>query len=143
MANASPILKGVIHGKTIGLESEPGLPDGQEVRVEISPIDEPPRWLERLDVDPAVRPGKFVIKGTRLLVDDLVQLVEEGRSDDELRARHPELTLEDVAAVRHYALVPAGLRRSFGSWAEDAEEVDRFIEWTYQQRRVERRPTEP
>ena len=34
---------------------------------------------------PAVRPGKFVIKGTRLLVDDLVELVEQGSSDEELR----------------------------------------------------------
>jgi hypothetical protein len=72
------IIQGVIHGKTIELENEPGLPEGQRVAVEIRPVGEPPAWLKRFVVDPSVRPGKFVIKGTRLLLDDLVQLVEEG-----------------------------------------------------------------
>jgi hypothetical protein len=31
------VLKGVIHGKTIELEQEPGLPDGQAVTVTVSP----------------------------------------------------------------------------------------------------------
>src|SRR5713101_8013996 len=126
-------IQGVIHGKTIELENEPGLPEGQRVAVEIRSVDEPPAWLERLLVDPAVQPGKFVIKGTRLLVDDLVQLVEEGRTDPELRQLHPELTANDVEAVRHYARVPEGLRRSFGGWAEDGDELDEYLEWTRQQ----------
>jgi len=131
-------MQGVIHGKTIELEKEPGLPEGQRVAVEVRPVDEPPAWLGRLVVDPAVRPGKFVVKGTRLLVDDLVQLVEEGRTDAELRQLHPELTGNDLEAVRHYARVPLGLRRSFGGWAEDADELDEYLEWTRQQRKVSR-----
>lgn len=75
-------INGVIHGKTIELEREPGLPEGQRIAVELRPLDESPAWLDRFAVDPAVRPGKFVINGTRLLVDDLVQLVEEGRGDE-------------------------------------------------------------
>ncbi|MBV8130480.1 MAG: hypothetical protein JO114_22755 [Planctomycetaceae bacterium] len=47
-------LQGVIHGKTIELEQEPGLPEGQRVTVEIRPLDEPPAWLERFVVDPLV-----------------------------------------------------------------------------------------
>ena len=54
--------------------------------------------------DPGVRPGKLVVKGTRLLVEDLVRLVEEGRSDEDLLRRHPELAPEDVGAIRQYAL---------------------------------------
>ena len=123
-------IHGVIHGKTIELEREPGLPEGQRIAVEVRPVDEPPPWLERLAVDPAVRPEKFVIKGTRLLVDDLVELVEQGRSDDDIRQIHPELSAADVDAVRNYARVPEGLRRSFGGWAEDAEELDEYLEWT-------------
>ncbi len=68
-------------------------------------------------VDPTVRPGKFVIKGTRLLVDDLVQLVEKGRTDEDVRQSHPELSAADVDAVRNYARLPEALRRSFGGWA--------------------------
>jgi len=139
MANPSPALRGVIHGRTIELQCEPGLPDGQEVSVEIRPVDEAPRWLERLIVDPPVRPGKLVVKGTRLLAEDLAGLVEEGRTDDELLEQHPELTLEDVAAIRQYAVVPSGLRRAFGGWAEDADELDEYLEWTRRQRKIGRR----
>jgi uncharacterized protein (DUF433 family) len=136
------IIEGVIHGKTIELENEPGLPEGQRVAVEIRPVDVPPAWLERLVVDPSVHPGKFVVKGTRLLADDLVQLVQEGRSDAELRHLHPELAPDDLESVRQYARVPEGLRRSFGGWAEDAEELDRYLEWTRQQRKLRRREIE-
>jgi hypothetical protein len=31
-------MKGVVHGKVIELEQEPGLPDGQEVSVTLQPI---------------------------------------------------------------------------------------------------------
>ena len=132
-------IQGVIRGKSIELEQASGLPEGQKVAVEIRPIDEPPRWLERLVVDAAVQPGKLLIKGTRLLAEDLVQLVEVGRSDEELRRLHPELTPEDLEAVRHYARVPPGLRRSFGGWAEDAEALDKYLDWTRQQRKISRR----
>ena len=37
MTNGSNILKGVVHGKTIELERESGLPDGQAVSVALHP----------------------------------------------------------------------------------------------------------
>jgi hypothetical protein len=40
------ILKGVIRGKTIELEEEPGLPDGQEVRVTVEPVSPPGTAVE-------------------------------------------------------------------------------------------------
>ncbi len=132
-------VKGVIHGKTIELEQETGLPEGQRIAVEVSPLDDPPAWLERFVVDPNVRPGTFVINGTRLLVDDLVQLVAEGRSDEELRQTHPELSSADLAAVRNYSRVPEGVRRSCGGWADDAEELYQYLDWTHQQRKLGRR----
>jgi hypothetical protein len=36
-----------------------------------------------------------------------------------------------------------GIRRSAGGWAEDAEELDQFLEWVRQQRKVGRRGLEP
>jgi uncharacterized protein (DUF433 family) len=135
-------VRGGVHDKTKELEQEPGPPEGRRGAVEVRPQDEPPAWLDRFVVDPSVRPGKFVIKGTRLLVDDLVQRVVEGRGDEELRRIHPELAPADVEAVRHYARVPEGLRRSFGGWAEDAEELDKYLEWARAQRRVHRRELE-
>ncbi len=135
-------IHGVIHGKTIELERELGFPEGQRIVVDVRPVDERLAWLEQFVVDPAVRPGKFVIKGTRLLVDDLVELVEQGSSDEELRRAHPELSPNDLDAVRRYARVPEGMRRSFGGWAEDAEELDKYLEWTRQQRKLPRREIE-
>jgi uncharacterized protein (DUF433 family) len=134
--------QGVVHGKTIELEQELGLAEGQRVAVDVRLVDETPAWLGRLVVDPAVNPAKLVIKGTRLLVDDLVRLVEEQRNDRQLRQLHPELTPADLEAIRQYARVPAGLRRSFGGWAEDAEELDKYLECTRQQRKVRRREVE-
>jgi hypothetical protein len=36
-----------------------------------------------------------------------------------------------------------GLRRSFGGWAEDAEELDQFLEWNRQQRKINRPEIDP
>lgn len=135
-------LQGVVHGKTIELEQELGLAEGQRVAVDVRIVDEAPAWLGRLVVDPAVNPGKLVIQGTRLLVDDLVRLAEEHRNDRELSQLHPELTPADLEAIRQYARVPAGLRQSFGGWAEDAEELDEYLKWTRQQRKTRRREVE-
>jgi hypothetical protein len=35
-----------------------------------------------------------------------------------------------------------GLRRSAGAWAEDAEELDKFLEWNRQRRKIGRREIE-
>ena len=135
MATTATTFLGIVRGKTIELEQEPGMPNGQRVAIQIEVLDEAPAWLERFTVDPAIAPGKLLIRGTRLLADDLTRLVEAGRSDDELRAAHPELAPEDLDAVRQYARVPADLRQAFGGWAEDADELDRYLQWTRQQRK--------
>jgi hypothetical protein len=73
------MLNGVIHGKTIELEHEPGLPDGQAVTVMIRPVT----------IQKTLPPGE-------------------------------------------------GLRRAFGAWAEDAEELDKYLECNRQQRKLYR-----
>ena len=79
------VLSGVIRGRTIELEQEPKLPDGQRVSVQVQPEDPPPKWLERFTVNPSIALGKLLVKGTRLHVGDLVELVEQGRNDEDLR----------------------------------------------------------
>jgi uncharacterized protein (DUF433 family) len=128
-------VQGDAEGKTIALDQEPIAPDVQPGAALASSLDPHPAWLERFVVDASVMPGKFVIRGTRLLVDDLVQLAV-GRTDDRLRQLHPELTTADLEAVRNYALVPEGSRRSFGGWVEDVEALDNYLEWTRRQRKV-------
>ncbi len=139
---AAVLLKGFIRGKTIELEKEPGLPDGQAVRVEILPAGISTDWLERIVLDPSVAPYQPVIKGTHILAEDVVRLLDAGQSDGQVLQTYPELTGADLAAVREYARVPAGLRHAFGSWAEDAEELDRYLEWSRGQRKADRRELE-
>ena len=115
MSNSSTVLKGIVHGKTIELEREPGLPDGQEVQIENRPMGPSAAWLDRIVVDPAVLPGQPVIKGARIPAEEVVRLLNEGRSEEELRQTYPDLSGEALAAVRQYASVPPGLRRAFGT----------------------------
>ncbi|HZW30177.1 MAG TPA: DUF433 domain-containing protein [Isosphaeraceae bacterium] len=148
MPSQTTKLKGVVRGKTIELEREPDLPDGQAVTVRLEPIkpipperspDEIPKlelWVDRLVFDSSVHPIERIVKGTNLEVEALVAELEQGRSAEDMLRNHPELTQEDLVALREYARIPAGLRRSFGAWAEDAEELDRYIELVYKERRA-------
>jgi hypothetical protein len=81
MSHSTTVLRGVVHGKTIELEQEPGLPDGQAVTVVVQPLD---------------------AGGARLPPGE-------------------------------------GIRRSAGAWADEAAELDEYLEWNRQQRKVGRR----
>jgi hypothetical protein len=70
MTSGTIIVKGTVHGRTIQLDNEPGLPEGQLVSVVLRP---------------ALPPGE-------------------------------------------------GLRRSFGAWAADAGELEKFVEDVYRDR---------
>jgi hypothetical protein len=83
-----------------------------------------------------------VIKGTGLPVEVLVAELHEGKSDAELLQAHPELTREDIAALRNYARWPVGLRQSFGAWADEAKEVDEYLTWARQNRKCKRQEIE-
>jgi uncharacterized protein (DUF433 family) len=60
-------------------------------------------WEDRISVDPHVLVGKPVIKGTRIAVEFLVELLAEGWTRDEVLKNYPQLTAEDVQAALHYA----------------------------------------
>jgi hypothetical protein len=72
------VFRGIVHGKTIELERESGLPDGRQVTV-----------ILQAEVPKRLPPGE-------------------------------------------------GIRRSAGAWAEDGEDLDRFLEWSRQQRSIDR-----
>jgi uncharacterized protein (DUF433 family) len=136
-----------VHGRIIELPWDLGLPEGHVIEVSIktcpdvegTPEPPLPWWLERLGIDPTVEGGKYIVKGTRVLADTLVEELEGGKNDQELLLAHAELTSEDLAAVREYAKLPLEMRRSFGAWAEKGEELDIFLEWNRQQRKLDRR----
>jgi hypothetical protein len=75
-------LAGIVHGRTIQLDVETGLPDGQPVNVVLEPA-----------------------------------------------------SLRDSPTS---AAAKEALHRAAGSWSDDIEGLDRYLEWTRQQRKVAR-----
>lgn len=59
--------------------------------------------LERITVNPAVRSGKPVIRGTRITVTDVLEYLAGGMTVDEVVADFPDLTVEDIRAVLAFA----------------------------------------
>jgi uncharacterized protein (DUF433 family) len=60
-------------------------------------------WQERIIADPKVLAGKPVIKGTRLAVEFILDLLVEGWSEAEILQNYPRLTHEDIQACLSYA----------------------------------------
>ncbi len=58
---------------------------------------------ERITVDPKIMVGKPVIKGTRIPVYLILNLMAHGQSIKEIIEDYPELTKEDVIAAINYA----------------------------------------
>jgi len=60
--------------------------------------------FERISVDPKICGGKPCIKGTRIPVTMVLELLEDGLSfDDILRDYYPTLTVADIRTCIEYA----------------------------------------
>lgn len=60
-------------------------------------------WRERVHADPTILAGKPVVRGTRLAVDFLLELLAVGWTEEEILANYPQLRREDLRAVLAYA----------------------------------------
>jgi uncharacterized protein (DUF433 family) len=60
-------------------------------------------WPERIIVDPEVLAGKPVIRGTRLAVEFILELLAAGQSESEIVSNYPGLAKEDILACLSYA----------------------------------------
>ena len=60
--------------------------------------------VDRISVDPKVCHGQPCIKGTRIMVYLVLELLESGLSSEQIiKEYYPQLTKEDVEACLHYA----------------------------------------
>ena len=57
----------------------------------------------RIVIDPRIMGGKPVIKGTRIPVYFILELIANGWSIDDILREYPHLTREDVLAAVKYA----------------------------------------
>jgi uncharacterized protein (DUF433 family) len=58
---------------------------------------------DRIVVDSEVLAGKPVVKGTRLAVEFILELLAAGQTESELLESYPGLTHEDILACFSYA----------------------------------------
>ena len=60
-------------------------------------------WRDRIVVDPDVLVGKPVVKGTRISVELVVDLLARGYTKEQVLEQYDHLTAEDVQACLAYA----------------------------------------
>jgi uncharacterized protein (DUF433 family) len=60
------------------------------------------QWHDRIMIDPAVVTGKPVIKGTRLTVEFIIDLLAQGWPESEILRNYPGLTADDIRACLMY-----------------------------------------
>jgi uncharacterized protein (DUF433 family) len=72
--------------------------------------------FDRITSDPAVLGGKPCIRGMRLSVQRVLQILAENASRDDLRADYPELEDEDIRQALAFAAVLLGDRYSESQW---------------------------
>ena len=59
--------------------------------------------MNRVVVNPAICGGKPVIRGTRIMVRNVLGMVAGGYSVDRILSAYPDLSREDVASALEYA----------------------------------------
>jgi uncharacterized protein (DUF433 family) len=60
-------------------------------------------WRSRITVDPKVLMGKPIIKGTRMAVEFILDLLANGWTVKGILKNYPQLKREDVTAALKYA----------------------------------------
>ena len=60
-------------------------------------------WKDRITIDQAVLVGKPVIKGTRIAVEFVIDLLAQGWAEPEILRNYPGLAHEDILACLKYA----------------------------------------
>jgi uncharacterized protein (DUF433 family) len=60
-------------------------------------------WRERIIVDPKILVGKPVIRGTRIAVELVIDLMARGYSKEQILTQYDHITVEDIQACLAYA----------------------------------------
>ena len=58
-----------------------------------------PAIIERIVINPEIRSGKPIIRGTRITVTDILEYLAGGMSVEEILLDFPDINLEDIRAV--------------------------------------------
>jgi uncharacterized protein (DUF433 family) len=61
------------------------------------------RWHDRIELNPDILAGKPVVKGTRIAVEFILDLLAQGWSEEDIIRNYPGLKSEDIRACLQYA----------------------------------------
>lgn len=88
-------------------------------------------WPDRIAVDPEVLAGKPAIRGTRLAVGFILDLLAAGQSEADVVASYPGLAHEDVLARLAYAshLAPADAASLAGVEVPEHSGYGEMVRW--------------
>ena len=59
--------------------------------------------IEKITANPAILGGKPIVKGTRISVEFVLELLASGITEDEIIMDYPHITKEDIHACLEYA----------------------------------------
>lgn len=70
-------------------------------------------WQERIVIDSEVLVGKPVVRGTRLAVEFILEVLGLGWTEEQLLKNYPGLTREDIQACFAYASASLSAERVY------------------------------
>ena len=85
----------------------------------------PPIWKERIVKNPRILAGKPTVKGTRISVELITDLLKGGHTEAEIIMDYPHITPEDIEACVQYKAT--GAKLSYVTWAD----IDAIMDGTY------------
>lgn len=59
-------------------------------------------WRDRITIDPEILVGKPVIKGTRISVEHIVNVMADGWSEADVLRSYPHITIDDIKACHDF-----------------------------------------
>ena len=84
-------------------------------------------WKDHIEIDQNISAGKPVVKGTRLSVSFILELMAAGSSESEVLASYPQLAREDIRACLRCAserMAYAENKSSIDDWIIGADKPD-------------------
>jgi len=66
------------------------------------------RLLERIERNPEIMLGKPVVRGTRITVELILDLLAKGQTEEDVLREYPDLRPEDIKAALAYAAAALG-----------------------------------
>ena len=71
--------------------------------IDVEEESEMPSWNDRIEINPSVCHGKPVVRGTRVMVSQILGALSGGDSIEQILSAYPSLSSEDLSAVFSFA----------------------------------------